>query len=296
MDKIETIRRFIRVAELGSFTRAADSLGLPKASVSNGVRQLEDHLGTRLFMRSTRRVTLTQDGHHMLIRGRAILAEIDALDEHFRPDPANVQGMLRVDMTTQFARHVLIPRLPEFLARYPGITLELSSIDQPVDVIREGFDCVIRSGELVDSSLVARPLTRQLCRNYVSASYIARKGKPQTLGDLRQHDLIGYTTTLGVRDPGFEYVDDAGATQLIQMPIVVTVNGTVAYLEACRAGLGIAQIPETGICRQVLKDELIEVLPAYRATPLPMHVVYASREHQPRRLLVFIDWLREIVA
>ena len=295
MDKLETIRRFVRVAELGSFTRAADSLGLPKASVSNGVRQLEEHLGTRLLMRSTRRVTLTQDGLDMLERSRAILADIDALDGHYRQQPNAERGVLRVDMTTQFARHVLIPRLPEFLGRYPGISLELSSIDQPVDIIREGFDCVIRSGELADSSLVAQRLTLQRCRNYVSQCYIERKGLPTSIKDLPQHELIGYTTSLGVRDPGFEYVDGEGTTRLIEMPTPVTVNGTVAYLEACKAGLGIAQIPETRVCRNKLKDELIEVLPNHCAAPLPMNVVYASRRLQPRRLLVFIEWLREIV-
>ncbi|MDG6693142.1 LysR family transcriptional regulator, partial [Staphylococcus aureus] len=171
MDKIHAMRLFVRVAELESFTRAAETLSLPKGSVSRQVQALESALGTRLLHRTTRRVHLTQDGQVYYERARDLLANLDELDGLFLHDPASVSGRLRVDMPVAVAQNVVIPRLPEFLHHYPGIALELSSSDRLVDVVREGFDCVVRVGQLKDSGLVARPLGKLSQVNCASPDY-----------------------------------------------------------------------------------------------------------------------------
>ena len=148
MDKIYAMQLFVRVAELASFSRAADSLGVPKGSVSRQVQTLENHLGTQLLHRTTRRVQLTQDGMVYYERAKDLLSNLDELDGLFIHDPASISGKLRVDMPVGVARNLVIPRLPAFVQQYPGIEIELSSSDRLVDVIREGFDCVVRVGTL----------------------------------------------------------------------------------------------------------------------------------------------------
>jgi len=157
VDKIQSMQVFVRVAEMNSFTRAAESLSLPKASVSRLIQQLESQLGVRLLHRSTRRVQLTQDGQVYYDRCKELLASVEEMETLFQANPATISGRLRVDMSVAMARDFVLPKLGEFLNRYPAIEIELSSTDHRVDVIREGFDCVIRVGTLKDSGLIARP-------------------------------------------------------------------------------------------------------------------------------------------
>ena len=140
MDKIHAMQLFVRVAELESFSRAAESLTLPKGSVSRQIQALENRLGTQLLHRTTRRVSLTQDGMVYYERAKDLLTNLDELDGMFQHDPSTISGRLRVDMPVSVARNLVIPKLPAFLQQYPGIELELSSSDRLVDVIREGFE------------------------------------------------------------------------------------------------------------------------------------------------------------
>ncbi|SQA98723.1 D-malate degradation protein R [Cedecea neteri] len=204
MDKIHAMQLFVRVAELESFTRAADTLGLPKGSVSRQVQALETSLGTRLLHRTTRRVQLTQDGMVYYERCRDLLTNLDELDGLFQTDPASVSGRIRIDMPVTLARGLIIPKLPGFLQQYPGIELELSSSDRMVDVVREGFDCVVRVGHLKDSGLVARPLGKFTMINCASPDYLSRFGYPENLDDLASHALVHYAQNLGTRPQGFE--------------------------------------------------------------------------------------------
>jgi DNA-binding transcriptional LysR family regulator len=296
MDKFDAMRRFVRVAELASFTKAADSLGLPKASVSSAVNDLENQLGTRLLHRSTRQVTLTQDGQQYLVRCRQLLAELDELESQFQQDPQSIRGTLRIDMPTMFASSTVIPSLPEFLARYPNLRLELSSADRRVDVIKEGFDCVIRVGTLKDSSLIARPLVSMTVHNCVSPAYLARYGVPTRLDDLSRHRLVHYAATLGSKPEGFEYVDKEGVVHVVEMAGAVVVNNTMSYLDACLAGLGIAQIPAMGAKPFLANGSLVSVLPDLVSEPMPVHMVYSSKRNPARRVRVFMEWLQEIVS
>ena len=292
MDRIEAMRIYTRVAELGSFTATADSLGVLKSTVSNAVQQLENSLGTRLFHRTTRKVQMTQDGQAYYERCRDLLADFEELNTLFATDGHNsLHGRLRVDLSLAIARDIVIPRLPEFLHQHPQLEIELSSTDHRVDLVREGFDCVLRVGAIGDHSLIAVPLGAYEQINCASRAYLKRHGTPKTLDDLASHQLIHYTQTLGTRPAGFEYVDANGDSIHVPMQGIVTVNNSDAYREACRAGLGIIQAPRIG--KYLGDDGLVEILPDFRPPPLPISMVYANRRHLPLRVKAFIEWMKQ---
>ena len=300
MNQLEAMQVFVRVAELGSFTQAAESMGLPKARVSDAVQQLEALLGTRLLHRTTRKVQMTQDGQVVYERSRDLLVDFDEMQTLFRDDRSGLRGRLRVDMPLAVARDVVLPRLPEFLQAHPALEIELSSTDRRVDLIREGFDCVLRVGTLADSSLIARPIGEYRMLNVASPAYLERYGTPRTIVDLAGHRLIHYVPTLGGRSPGFEYVDPeapAGSVATLFQPMAgaLTVNNSDSYLTACLAGLGIIQSPEVGLRRWIAKGKLVEVLPDYRPSPMPVSLLYANRRHMPKRVQIFMNWMERLV-
>ncbi|MBZ0060444.1 LysR family transcriptional regulator [Leclercia adecarboxylata] len=294
MDKIHAMQLFIRVAELESFSRAADSMGLPKGSVSRQIQALENGLGTQLLHRTTRRVSLTQDGMVYYERAKDLLANMDELDGLFLHDPASVSGRIRVDMPAGVARNLVIPKLPLFLQQYPGIELELSSSDRLVDVIREGFDCVVRVGTLKDSGLIARPLGRLSVINCASPDYLSRFGYPDGLDDLASHAVVHYATHLGTRPQGFEYFD-GDISHWIKTGGVLTVNSTETYHASALAGLGIIQVPRVGVRDALRAKKLLEILPQYRARPMPVSLIYPHRRNLSRRVHLFMAWLTEIM-
>ncbi|MDD0841751.1 LysR family transcriptional regulator [Pseudomonas sp. Gutcm_11s] len=294
MDRLHAMLAFVRVAELASFTRAAESLGQPKASVSLLVQQLENQLGTRLLHRTTRRVQLTQDGQACYERCKDLLADADELASLFQHDAAQLRGRLRVDMGQALARNLVLPHLPAFLAEHPQLQLELSCTDHRVDLVREGFDCVVRVGSLADAGLIARPLGEMVQINCASPDYLQRFGTPHSLADLDQHRLVHYVPTLGMKPIGWEYVQD-GATRVLDMPGALTVNSTDAYTQACLAGLGIIQVPLAGIRHYLDDGRLVDILPAYRAAPMPVSLLYPHRRNLSKRVQVFMDWLGRLV-
>lgn len=294
MDKIHAMQLFIRVAELESFSRAADSLGLPKGSVSRQIQALENGLGTQLLHRTTRRVSLTQDGMVYYERAKDLLANLDELDGLFLLDPASISGRLRIDMPVGVARNLVIPKLPQFLQQYPGIELELSSSDRLVDVIREGFDCVVRVGTLKDSGLIARSLGKLSVINCASPDYLARFGYPETLDDLASHAVVHYALNLGSRPQGFEYYDGE-STHWVKTGGVLTVNSTETYHASALAGLGIIQVPRVGARDALRAKKLVEILPQYRPSPMPVSLIYPHRRNLSRRVRLFMEWLTELM-
>lgn len=295
MDSLETLRVFLRVAELGAFTRAAEALGLPKASVSTAVQRLEASVGTQLLHRTTRRVQLTADGAAFYQRSRDLVDDMDELQGMFQGDHAHLRGRLRVDMPGGLARSFVMPRLPEFLAGHPQLEVEISSTDRRVDVVREGFDCVIRGGHLDDTSLVARPLGLMRMINCASPAYLARRGVPRSIADLAHHDLVHYVGTLGQRPMGFEYRDGDGY-RTVAMGGPVTVNNGEAYTAAAVAGLGIIQVPAIGMRSSLDTGALVEVLKDLPSEPMPINLIYAQRRHLPQRVRAFMDWVAQVLT
>lgn len=291
MDRLEPLRIFLRVAEHGSFTRAAESLGLPKASVSLAVQRLEAELGTQLLHRTTRRVHATDDGNRLAQRARDLLDAAEEVAGLFRGDSRDLRGRLRVDMSSGIARHLVLPALPAFLAAHPHLEVELSGTDRRVDLVREGFDCVLRVGTLDDNTLVARPLGVVPIVNCASPAYVAAHGQPHSVQDLQAgHRLVHYVPVLGQRSPGFEYHDGVDYRWL-PMAGAVTVNNGDGYQAAALAGLGIIQAPRLGVQQALVAGTLVEVAPALQAEPMPVTLLYAQRRHLPLRVTVFMDWL-----
>ncbi|MGY1489001.1 LysR family transcriptional regulator [Methylobacillus pratensis] len=290
MDKLHAMTVFARVAELSSFTQAAISLGLPKGSISMAVQNLESHLGTRLLQRTTRKVVLTHDGQLFYQRCKDLLTDVDELESMFLLDEKGIQGRIRVDVPLAVAREVLMPHLPAFLQQHPGIKIELSSTDRRVDLVAEGFDCVLRVGTLGDSGLVARQIGIHPIVNCASPAYLQRHGMPLSLDGLERHFMVHYAQVLGSEEAYWEYVQ-GNDTKRMKMQSIITVNNSDAYTQACLAGLGIIQVPQAAAKTHIQHGRLVELLPEYRAAPMPVSMLYPNRRHQPRRVRVFMDWL-----
>ncbi|CRM77379.1 D-malate degradation protein R [Pseudomonas sp. 31 R 17] len=290
MNKLELLRTFVRVTELSSFTQAGESLGLPRSTVSEQVRALEELLGARLLQRTTRKVQATQDGQVLYERSKDLLAHMEELEGLFRQDETQLAGRIRVDMPNVIARTLIVPNLPPFMERHPLIEMQIGSSDRQVDLIAEGFDCVVRVGAQPDQSVVARRVCSMPMVNCVSAGYVQRHGMPRTLADLEQHQLVHYVRPLGARSAGFEYLQ---GNKVLRLPMAgrVTVNSTDAYQAACLGGFGIIQVPRLGIRDLLASGELVEVLADYPAPPLDVSLLYAGQRHLPLRVRVFMEWL-----
>lgn len=295
MDRLDLLRVFLRIAASGSFTRAADQLGLPRATVSVALRQLEASLGARLLHRTTRRVSLTPDGEALLERAAALVADMEDLEQQFRPAGTEVAGRLRVDAPSRVARRFIVPALPDFLARHPGIDIELGAGDHLVDLVREGVDCALRVGPLTPSSLVARPLGAFEMVNCASPAYLVRRGTPRLPKDLDAHLAIDYGPPLDGRAANWEWLE-SGQPRTRRVASRLSVNHVETYIAGARAGLGLIQVPRFDVREYLAAGELIEVMPAARPAPMPVHLVYPHRRHLPRRVQVFLDWIAELLA
>lgn len=284
----EDLRIFIRVATLGSFTRAAEQLQLPRATVSTSILRLEKRLGTRLLQRTTRRVGLTGDGQAFLERCTSVLDGLDELGSFFRRPDGPLEGRLRVGMPLGMAAGPLMARLPEFLAHHPALRVEISSSDRRADMIVEGLDCVIRAGAVVDESLACRPLGLLRLGNFASAGYLHVHGRPDRPEDLAHHWLVDYRPNPSDGPVPFEY-QDAGTGRVIRVPMRsrVTVDNSAAYDAACRAGLGLIQVPLATAARA---PGLVGVLPDCPPPPMPVNLLFPHHRHPPRRVRVFADW------
>jgi len=278
-----------------SFTRAAESLGLPKASVSAQVQELETEIGARLLHRTTRQVQLTQDGLSFYERTKDLLADLEDLTTTFKAEASQIAGRVRVGMPSRMARFEVVPRLPEFIQAYPHIQIELGATDRRVDLVHEGYDCVIRGGKLPDSSLIARKVGEARIVNVASATYLAKHGTPKSIKDLEHHYLIEYVPAFGERALGFEFLE-GDKYRSVKMKSYVTVDSAEAYASACEAGLGIIQSPARSLEEALRAGTLVQILPKLNLEPLPVYVLYPHRRNLSRRVRVFIEWVEGILS
>jgi DNA-binding transcriptional LysR family regulator len=291
---LESLRVFVKVTELASFTRAAEQLGMSKARVSQRLGALEEELGSALLQRTTRAVRPTPDGEQLLARARRLVLDADEVATMFRA-AKTLRGLVRVDLPATFGRDVLIPRLPEFFAAHPEIELHVSTTDRRVEVVRDGFDCVLRIGALTDSGLVAKRLGALSMTNCASASYVKKFGVPRTIADLDRHFLVNYSPTLGSDPPVFEYREN-GRNLEQPMKSVITVNSADAYLAACLAGLGIIQAPLTGKGIHLDDGSLVAVLAEFTPEPMPVSIVHAHGRNIPKRVRAVMAWIADALA
>ena len=248
MDQLDAMRAFVRVAELESFTRCAEQTGIPRRP------SLPPSVGWRSAW-GPGSCCVPRGGCSSPRTASSAMPDAGSFWRTWRSLTAcfargQISGQLRVDMPSRMARHLVIPALPDFLAQHPALQLMLSSTDRRVDLVREGFDCVVRVGALEPSSLVARPLGHYRQINCASAGYLARHGVPRTLGDLAGHRLVHYGSGFGAgqgrSEPGFEYLAEDGHRALLPMAGPLMVNDSETYLAAALAGLGIIQMPRVG--------------------------------------------------
>lgn len=292
MDRLQTMRLFTRIVELGSFSRAAEQLGVPRASATLSVKQLESRLGVRLLARTTRQVQPTADGSAYYRRCLAVLAEIDEMDADFSLAAGEPRGTLCIDVPGSLCRLLLIPALPAFVERYPEIRLKIGVGDRKIDVLREGVDCVLRVGDPGDVPLVARRLASLRVVTCASAAYVACHGRPENLADLAGHSAVDYLSASSGKSLPLEFTVD-GRHETRELPARIAVNNGDAYVAACIAGFGIIQVPEYHVARALAQGELVEILARHRPPPLPLNVLRPPNRQPSARLRVFIEWLEE---
>lgn len=294
MDRIDLFRTFTRVVECASFTRAADTLGLPRSSVSAAVIDLEARVGARLLHRTTRKVSPTQDGAAFYERCLRLIADVEETEGLFRQTSVGPSGTLRIDVPGRIGRLIIAPALPEFLARHGQLDIELRVTDRAVNLVEESVDCVLRVGPLGDSGLMARKIGDLPLINAASPAYLARYGTPGAPHDLGEHLAVNYASPSTGRVEGWEWIED-GEVRMLPMRARVTVNNAEAYIACCLAGLGLIQIPAYDVRRHIDAGALVEVMPGHRAAPMPMTLLYPHRQHLSRRLQVFADWLEQVL-
>ena len=296
MDRIDTLRTFLRVAATGSFSLAADQLGLPRPSVSLAIQQLEARLGVRVFHRTTRKVTLTQDGQALLERAAALVGDMEDLEASFHgAGEEGVVGRLRVDVPSRIGRRLVAPALPALLARHPGLDIELGSTDRAVDLVAEGIDCALRVGAHGDSSLVAHPLGRFPLINCASPAYVQRFGVPQSPKDLAQHQVVQYLSPTTGQAAPWEW-QEGETCRTLALAGRVGVNNAESYIACALSGLGLIQIPRFDVQEHLDDGSLVELLPLHRPAPMPVQVVYPHRRHLSRRVQVFMAWMAELLS
>ncbi len=291
MDRIDIMRLFVRIVERGSFAQAARDLSIPRPSATHAIQRLEADLGVRLLERTTRNVRATLDGalyHERCVR---LLADLDEVESVFRT--AEPKGPLRVDMQGTIARHFVLPALPGFIARHPGVALHLSEGDRMVDLITEGVDCVLRAGDLTDSTLIGRRITTFEQMTLASPAYLARHGVPMTPDDLAGHRMVAYAASATGQPYPLEFQTDDGVQERALSHDVV-VRGAEIYTASGVAGLGLIQVPRYRVAHQIAQGVLVSVLEAFPPPPVPVSVLYPHSRHLSSRLRVFIDWLAEV--
>lgn len=292
MDKLQAMAAFVRVVEARSFTKAAQSLALPRSSVTTMIKNLETHLGTPLLHRSTRSLSLTDAGARYLQACQAILANIADAENDVTAAVQAPRGRVRVDMPGVVGRAIVVPRLVEFEARFPDVEVVLGLSDRPADLIYEGIDCAIRSGELADSTLVARSLGHLVWVTCASPQYLGRFGEPKSVEALSAHRVVNYLSNATGRPLDWRFRVD-GENVSMALPSRYSVNETEAYLHCGLEGLGLIQLSALAASPYLRSGRLREVLADARCEPVQLSIVY-PQARATAAVKAFVQWVLEI--
>jgi len=295
MNKLQAMEVFIQVVDCGSFTKAAEMLNLPKATVSTLVQTLESTLSVKLLHRTTRQVMITSDGAAYYERCVQILSDVRDAEESLSRHRLSPSGRLRVDTPSGLATEILIPALPAFFERYPDITMELGSTDRPVDLVEEGVDCAVRGGELLDPNLIARRVGVINFMTCASPDYIARHGMPQHPRDLERHRCVNYFSAKNGKIMNWDFSRDGERIE-VALPGAIALNDSNAYVQAGLAGLGVIMMTDYLLTAHIASGRMVQVLPEWRSDPLPVHIVYPQNRHLSAKVRVFVEWVSELFA
>jgi DNA-binding transcriptional LysR family regulator len=225
-----------------------------------------------------------------------LLEDAEQMATLFRQDAGMLRGSVRIDLISELANNLVIPRLPAFLRLHPGLEVSIGTADRFVDLAQEGVDCVLRLGELADSDLMVLPLGKIPMCNVASPEYLEVHGTPRELNDLKHHWLIHYSPNLSSRGAHWEWQDDEGQVRFRPMRHSLILNGTRSMNAACHASMGLMQVPRFGVRAHIESGQLVEVLPQHVGPPLPVSLLYPYRRHVPVRVRVTLDWLAATVA
>lgn len=297
MDRFDAMKAYVRVVETGSFTRAAATLGISRATITQLVQQLEARLGVKLLHRTTRRVGVTADGASYYARAVRLLADLDDMEGSLSSAAAQPHGKLKVDVPSPLARMILMPALPALHARYPALQIDMGVSDRAVDIIGDNIDCVVRGGVLNDLALQSRHVGDLQLGLYAAPSYLQRAGTPRHPRDLEHggHHIVGFLwgragkTYPVTMERGHERIDIDGS-------YVVAVDDGNAYLAAGLAGMGVLWLPHYMAAPHLPSGELVALFDDWTLAPMPLHVAYAANRYVSTRMRVFIDWVAELMA
>lgn len=292
--QLGTIELFCKAAELGSFTAAAEALGLTQGAVSRSIARLEERLGVRLFQRSTRSVRLTDDGELYRSQCQQALDQIAEAERAITGHQAEPAGTLRISVPTTYGNFRLLPLLPRFSARFPKVALEVDISNRNVDLVEDGFDLAIRLGEPKDSRLIARKLEDATMGVFAAPAYLKRAGTPHTLDDLRRHACIQFVLPSSGRPMPMIFRDEAGRD--VDFPFTSRLRVREDVLGAvtwARAGGGLFQIYHFIAQEFVARGELVEVLQPFNGRSRPFSVLYPQNRHLSARVRAFVDFLAE---
>lgn len=293
IDRFQAMQVFIGVVDANSFSRAADNLGLPRATVTMIIQNLEARLRVRLLNRTTRRISLTPDGAAYYEHCARILGEVEETEASFRDASRGPSGRLRIDVPSVIGRLILIPRLCDFHEKYPEVELVIGMGDRQVDLVREAVDCVIRGGELADSTLVARRIANFKVVTCASPEYLERYGIPTCIEDLADHVAVNYFSSRTGRIIDWDFVVD-GQTVPVKMKSVVSVNDAEAYTECALQGFGLTQPSRFMVQQHLESGRLVEVLPHLQPSPIPLSVAYLQNRHLSPKVRAFVDWVSDL--
>ena len=291
MDTIETLRTFVRVVETGSLSAVARELNASQSTVSRQITHLEEHFGVRLFHRTTRHLSLTDDGESLHEHARRVLESVEGMEVALGHHKSSPVGHVRVATPVSLGL-ILMARVPSLMARYPGLSVELVMQDNPGDMIEEGLDLAVRSGEVTNLSLIKRSLGSIVRLPVASPSYLERRGWPREPADLVSHDCIVHRLTPS--DSEWCLIGPDGPIS-VAVSGMITTNNHEAVRAAAAGGLGIGLVPEYQIVDDIDSGRLQRVLPEYVSEDLPAYLVYPSRRHMALRTRVVIDFLTEEV-
>lgn len=295
MDRLDALTLFTRIVETSSFTRAANGLNIPRATATHAIQQLEARLGARLLERTTRQVRPTLDGQAFYEHCVQILSELEAAEASLRPSTANLRGILRVDMPSVHASHIVLPRIDDFHRRYPGIELVVGSGERLVDLVREGIDCTIRAGTPSDSTLIARRLAVMPQVICASPDYLAHAGTPRHPQELANHHAVKFFSGDGAMDDTFDLVVD-GKAQAFTVGGWISVNDAGSYAVCALGNCGLIQLPRYHVEDALREKRLIEVLSEWPSPGMPVSALYPHRRHLSPRVRAFVDWIGKLYA
>lgn len=294
-DRLEAMRAFCRIVELGSFTRAAEALGLAKTTVSGQIQALESQLGIRLLHRTTRRVSPTTDGSAYYERVRTLLEDLDELESSVSVSRSVARGRVRVEMPSPLGRFLVIPALPDFIARHPLIHLDVGCSERVVDLVQEGVDCAIRGGPVTDPNLVCRPIGQMRFSLCATPEYLARHPPLRHPQDLATLHYLAFVYPASGRQK-VSVLQHGPQRFVIEQEPTMRFNSGGAYIAAAEAGLGFVTVPRCEAEQPLAEGRLVEMLPEWQLESMTMSLVYPYSRHLSARVRAFADWASEVMA